>query len=188
VILKHYYHKDDYPFKTLSSLSEQEALCVISNLSGRNGDVYRRFNNPEKYLKQRKETEDWVRTEFIKKGGQPISIYPQYFVIEQAIWIEEGYNGQSSTVQFPMSAFSPNQVSFTYPDSMISYWLKDQADKVFYHPEYHGKVFNLSEISQIISDFGIPHEEWRTEESRKYDLFIEAQVWVKSLSIADIVR
>jgi hypothetical protein len=26
--------------------------------------------------------------------------------------------------------------------------------------------------------FGIPREEWRTEKVRRYDLFIEAQVWV----------
>jgi hypothetical protein len=30
---------------------------------------------------------------------------------------------------------------------------------------------------QIINKFGIPGEEWRTVEARKYDLFIEAQVW-----------
>jgi hypothetical protein len=62
---------------------------------------------------------------------------------------------------------------------MISYWLKSQTHQVFYHAEYHGQVFGLSEISQVIAEFGIPHEEWRTEETRKYDLFIEAQVWVR---------
>jgi hypothetical protein len=38
-------------------------------------------------------------------------------------------------------------------------------------------VFVLSEISKVIDAFGVPAEEWRTEETRKYDLFIEAQVW-----------
>ena len=27
------------------------------------------------------------------------------------------------------------------------------------------------------NEFGIHGEEWRTDEKRKYDLFIEAQVW-----------
>jgi hypothetical protein len=178
VILAHYYHKDDNPFQSLSSLAEEEALHVIANLQGRNGAVYRRFCDPEKYLRQRQETENWLRNEFIRNGEEPIYTYPQYFVVEQSVWIEEGYNGQSCIVQLPLSAFNPKHVSFTYPDSMISYWLKDQADKVFYRSEYHGQVFVSSEIRKIINEFGIPHEEWRTEEVRRYDLFIEAQVWV----------
>jgi hypothetical protein len=178
LILTHYYYRDDSPFQSLSSLAEEEALRIIANLQGRNGDVYRRFYDPEKYLRQRKETESWVRNEFIRKGGEPISTYPQYFVVEQSVWIEEGYNGQSRIVQFPLSAFSPKHVSFTYPDSMLSYWLKGQTDKAFHHPEYHGQVFASSEMDRIIDKFGIPQEEWRTEEARRYDLFIEAQVWI----------
>jgi hypothetical protein len=98
-------------------------------------------------------------------------------VIERARWTEAGYNEESLTLQFPVSAFQPEQISFTYPDSMISYWLKSQTDQVFYRAEYHGQVFVLSEISKVIDAFGVPAEEWRTEETRKYDLFIEAQVW-----------
>jgi hypothetical protein len=177
MILTHYHHKNDAPFQNLSSLAYEEALSVISNLRDREGSVYRRFRNPEQYLKRRREAESWVRQEFIKKGGQPISVYPHYFVIERARWIEEGYNKESLAVQFPVSAFQPEQISFTYPDSMISYWLKSQTDQVFYRPEYHGQVFVLSEISKVIDVFDVPAEEWRTKETRKYDLFIEAQVW-----------
>ena len=147
------------------------------NLGDRTGAVYRRFSNPQNYLRQRQETEGWLRQEFIHKGGQPISAYPQYFVVERAVWIEEGFNGQSSAIQMPLSTFSPKQVSFTYPDSMISYWLRNRTDQEFYRPEYHGQVFMLNEICRIINEFGIPGEEWRTDGKRKYDLFIEAQVW-----------
>jgi hypothetical protein len=177
MILTHYHHKNDAPFQNLSSLAEEEALNVISTLRDRTGLVYRRFRNPKQYLKQRREAESWVRQEFIKKGGQPASVYPHYFVIEGARWIKAGYNEESLALQFPVSAFQPEQISFTYPDSMISYWLKSQTDQVFYRPEYHGQVFVLSEISKVIDAFGIPAEEWQTEETRKYDLFIEAQVW-----------
>jgi hypothetical protein len=177
MMLTHYHHKNDDPFQNLSSLTDEEALSVTSNLRDRVGLVYHRFRNPEQYLKQRREAENWVRQEFIKKGGQPISAYPHYFVIERAKWIEEGYSGESRVVQFPVSAFQVEQVSFTYPDSMISYWLKSQTNRAFHRPEYHGQVFVLSEISKIIDAFGVPDEEWRTEETRKYDLFIEAQVW-----------
>jgi hypothetical protein len=46
---------------------------------------------------------------------------------------------------------------------MISYWLKSQLDSIFYQPEYHGKVFSVSEIEYIIDRFGIPDREWETD-------------------------
>jgi hypothetical protein len=177
MMLTHYHHKDDPPFQNLSSLATEEALSVIHKLRDRTGAVYSRFKDPEKYLSQRQDTEHWVRQEFIKKGGRPVSAYPHYFVVEQAKWIQEGYNGQSRDIQFPLSAFNGTHISFTYPDSMISHWLKSQTDQVFYRPEYHGQVFGLNEIHKIIEMFGIPDEQWRSEDIRKYDLFIEAQVW-----------
>ncbi|MEM7773630.1 MAG: hypothetical protein AAF327_24380 [Cyanobacteria bacterium P01_A01_bin.37] len=177
MMLTHYHHEDDAPFQTLSALSNEDALNVISKLSDRAGLVYRRFREPEQYLKQRREAESWVRQSFINKGGKPVSAYPHYLVVERATWIEEGYNGHSRAIQFPVSAFQPEQVSFTYPDSMISYWLQSQSDQVFYRSEYHGQVFVLSEVCKLIESFGVPGEEWRTEVARRYDLFIEAQVW-----------
>ncbi|MGB3291629.1 MAG: hypothetical protein WBB01_01410 [Phormidesmis sp.] len=59
----------------------------------------------------------------------------------------------------------------------MSYLLRKYQDKVFYHPEYHAQVFNTTKIGKIIDEVGIPAEEWRTDETRKHDLFIEAQVW-----------
>jgi hypothetical protein len=156
MILTHYYHQDDKPFQTLSSLSEQEAVSIISSLHDRVGAVYQRFRNPAQYLQQRHETERWVRAEFVQKGGKPISQYPQYFVIDRSLWIEDGYNGKSRSIQMPISAFNPDTVSFTYPDSMITYWLKSQTAQVFYHSEYHGRIFTLSEILKIIERFGVP--------------------------------
>jgi hypothetical protein len=177
MLLTHYYHQKDRPFKNLSALEEQKALSIIRDLQCREGLVYRRFNQPEQYLKMRKETEIWARQSFIEKGGKPNTSYPQYFVVNQSVWIEEGFNQQSFHISFPISDFNPKQVSFTFPDSMVSYWLRSQTHADYYHPEYHGQVFLLDEICQIINQFGIPDREWQTEESRKYDLFIEAQVW-----------
>jgi hypothetical protein len=177
MILTHYYHKSDRPFQTLSSSSDAKALSIIASLQARTGGVYRRFDNPTEYLNRRRETERWLRDEFIKKGGKPTTKYPQYFVVDLSAWIEEGYNGQSKAVQISISTFDPDRISFTYPDSMISYWLNSQTERDFYHPEYHGKVFRLGEIQAIIDRFGIPQREWESDPTRKYDLFIEAQVW-----------
>lgn len=177
MFLTHYYHQKDKPFQSLSALEKSAAIDIISSLHNREGWVYRRFSQPEQYLQQRKETEAWVKQAFIQKGGKPKTDYPQYFVVNRSIWIEEGFNQQSLHVSIPISVLNPEQVSFTFPDSMVSYWLREQYQSTYYHPEYHGQVFLLDEISQIIDEFGIPSEEWRTGEDRKYDFFIEAQVW-----------
>lgn len=177
MILTHYYHRNEQPFQTLSSLSEDDAIRIMANLSERHGAVYSRFRDPKKYWQKRLKTESWLRKEFIKKGGITISPHPIYFVVERATWIEEGFNGESNMIQIPLTNFDSKQISFTYSDSMVSYWLKSQTHQEFLCSKYHGQVFTLSEICQITDEFGIPEEEWRTDASRKHDLFIEAQIW-----------
>jgi hypothetical protein len=181
VFLTHYYHQNDRPFQSLSALTDRSALAIITNLQHRQGLVYRRFKDPENYLKLRCETEHWLRTEFIKKGGKPVTNYPQYFVVDRSVWIEAGYQGNFNLVQIPLTAFNSEQISFTYPDSMVSYWLQSHSDKDYYQHEYHGRVFSIDEITEIIDRFGIPDREWQNRSERKYDLFIEAQVWSDDL-------
>jgi hypothetical protein len=183
MLLTHYYHQNDRPFQSLSALNHRAALTVISNLQHREGLVYRRFRDPEHYLKFRCETEHWLRTEFIKKGGKPLANYPQYFTVGRAIWIELGYGGNFDRIQIPLTVFNSEQISFTYPDSMVSYWLQSQSDQEYYQTEYHGRVFSIDEITKIIDRFGIPDREWQNQPERQYDLFIEAQVWS---SVADL--
>ncbi|MBE9061066.1 hypothetical protein [cf. Phormidesmis sp. LEGE 11477] len=177
LLLTHYYHRAEKPFQTLSTLPDHKALELMTRLGKRTGAVYRRFKHPQKYLRHRQLTESWLRQEFIQKGGQPVSAYPQYFSVGASPWMEEGYNEQSKIVQFPLSSVSPVQVSFTYPDSMVSYWLRTQSDKAFYQSAYHGQVFILDEILQVIEQFGMPGDAWRTNPARKHDIFIEAQLW-----------
>lgn len=108
--------------------------------------------------------------------------HPKYFSVGPALWIEEGYNEQSKTVQLLLSSVPATQVSFTYPDSMVSYWLRTQTDQRFYQSAYHGQVFTVGEIFDIIEHFGLPSEVWRTDPTRKHDIFIEAQLWSDILS------
>jgi hypothetical protein len=178
MILTHYHHKADRPFQSLSALTDAAALGVIAHLQQRSGAVYRRFRDPVQYLQQRRSTERWLREEFIRQGGQPTSEYPHYFVVGRSSWIEAGFEGEYGMVQLPIEAFSIGQVSFTYPDSMISDWLRSQTDQAFYHPEYHGQVFGLSEIREVIARLGLPGEVWKSDVMQKHDLFIEAQVWL----------
>ncbi len=99
MILTHYHHKQEPPFRSLSILNTEEALIITTQLQAKDGAVYRRFKEPRKYLEARIATEKWLKDEFIKKGGEPKTFFPLYMVVENATWIEEGYNGQSKKIQ-----------------------------------------------------------------------------------------
>ena len=46
-----------------------------------------------------------------------------------------------------------------------------------YQPDYHGKVFTLSEILLIVEEKGFPEEEWEFMLPSNIGSYIEAQVW-----------
>jgi len=80
-------------------------------------------------------------------------------------------------IRIPLSIFTEYDVSFTYPDSMISLWFGREKPKEYYLPDYHGKVFTLSEILSIVGEKGLPEEDWETNLPSDLAPYIEAQVW-----------
>ena len=48
-----------------------------------------RFKNPAQYLKERLQTEQWMRQKFIEKGGRPQADYPVYMVLGDSAWISQ---------------------------------------------------------------------------------------------------
>lgn len=83
----------------------------------------------------------------------------------------------------PLSILDPNEVSFTYPDSMVSALMAVQKNPVYYEPDYHGKVFTLDEISRIIAKKGLPGEGWQTQMPVHFAHYIEAQVWNRAVLV-----
>ena len=80
-------------------------------------------------------------------------------------------------IRIPIAAFKESEVSFTYPDSMISLWFANEQPAQFYMPEYHGKIFTISEILAIVEAKGLPEESWETGLPPDLAPYIEAQVW-----------
>ena len=70
-------------------------------------------------------------------------------------------------------------ISFTYPDSMPSLAIATDTTgrEDLYRKPIHGQVFTLEEIIEVIQEYGMPGNKWKTEEHWQYDRFIEAQVW-----------
>ena len=85
--------------------------------------------------------------------------------------------GPLCEIRIPLSDFQPLDVSFTYPDSMISLWFGTDRPPEYYMPDYHGKVFTLAEILAIVQARGVPEECWETHLPDELAPYIEAQVW-----------
>jgi hypothetical protein len=141
--------------------------------------LFERFKDPIQYLHSRRQTEQWVREEFIAKGGQPRAVYPIPMVLGVSKWIVKNSPGPEAhgEIRIPLSVFTEYDVSFTYPDSMISLWFGKDKPIEYYQPEYHGKVFTVSEILLIVESKGLPEEEWKTSLPSDLAPYIEAQVW-----------
>lgn len=61
---------------------------------------------------------------------------------------------------------------------MVSFQLYDEPKLATYRKDCNGQVFLLSEINNLIHDYGLPSEEKsHAVENFKYDKYIEAQVW-----------
>jgi hypothetical protein len=176
--LTHYYQRGTPPFRSLSTLPDDEALHLMTALCDETlfGE---RFKDPLNYLHNRRRTEAWVRAEFSAKGGRPVEPYPIYMVLGFSSWIERAVPITFSTckIRFPLAIFQEGDVSFTYPDSMISNWFGQDQPIEYYQPEYHGKVFTRSEILAIVAARGLPEDGWEPRLPDHLAPYIEAQVW-----------
>lgn len=175
--LTHYYKVGTTPFKSLSALPEKEAIKKMEELYDDNA-VWERFKNPVWYLRERKKIESWLREQFILKGGNPQEDYPIYMVMGKCEKLEKHMGEVNlAKIQIPISYFNKGDISFTYIDSMFSFQLGEDKSSQYYQPEYHGKVFRLSEIRSILNKRGLPEEGWWGNLPDDFFPYIEVQVW-----------
>lgn len=185
--LTYYYKMGTEPFQSLSALSDIEAVRIMEELyiQFKDNVLFERFKDPVEYLRNRRQTEQWVRSEFIAKGGHPQETYPISMVLGSSRWIEKNAPDPYThgAIRIPLSAFTESDLSFTYPDSMVSLWFDKDKPVEYYQPDYHGKIFTLLEILTIVEKKGLPEEGWKINLPKNIGSYIEAQVWNhKSLS------
>ena len=183
--LTHYYIKGTPPFRSLSTLPDDNALALMQALYDETL-FGARFRDPLQYLHDRQRTEQWVRSEFIVKGGRPQEPYPIYMALGSSPWLvkavpETPHHGE---IRIPLAVFQEGDVSFTYPDSMLSRWFGADRPAEYYQPDYHGKVFTRSEILAIVAARGLPEEGWEPRLPDHLAPYIEAQVWNKQPLLA----
>lgn len=176
--ITHYYLSDTEPFQSLSTLPDEEALIIMEQLYDDTPFGYR-FKDPVQYLRNRKETEKWVRKGFIAKGGKPQESYPIPMVLGSSKWMVKNSpdKDRHAEIRIPLSIFTEYDISFTYPDSMISKWFGRDKPAEYYQPDLHGRIFTLSEIQSITVMKGMPEEDWERNLPGELAPYIEAQVW-----------
>lgn len=179
--LFHLYKSGTEPFRTLSILSEEDATTIMRELYMEGSIFWERFEDPVQYLRLRKQIEGYLRQTFIAKGGKPRESCPIYMTLGRTKWMQNDIDVVTLTtttqIQVPLSLFEEYDVSFTYPDSMVSFLLAQEKESEYFLPEYHGKVFTLSEIRLIVQSLGLPGEKWGANLPRSMPNYIEAQVW-----------
>lgn len=179
--LIHFYKSGAEPFRSLSALPDREAIQIMQDLYVEGAVFWERFEDPNQYLRTRRQIEQWLRQEFIAKGGAPQESYPIYMILGRSKWlltaIDAATLATTVEIQVPLSLFQECDISFTYPDSMVSSMVADQKESEYYLPDYHGKLFTLSEILSIVESNGLPGEKWGANLPSFLANYIEAQVW-----------
>lgn len=100
-----------------------------------------------------------------------------YFTLGAVSWFLDWYQDPRELI-LDLSAIPEEVISFTYPDSMMSYLIAEDRFEPFaqFKMPYHGEVFTLAEIQGIVREYGMPDEE-DPQNIEHGNRIIEAQVW-----------
>lgn len=177
----HYFLKDKEPFLNLSELDEDKLKVVVNELDGRrtkNSRHHRVYGG--RYMELRRKTEQKLRDLFISSGGKPKRKVPHYFVLGDSYWFKH-LCPDTCEVQIPLSWFASDTISFTYPDSFVSMGFMPEFGLKVVEREYHGKVFNLHHLEDVIDKYGLPEDDFSHNygnyANEEFEKFIEIQVW-----------
>lgn len=175
-----YFKEGMNPFKSISDFPDEQIVSFMEKYFPND----RWFHaNPEGRIKTRRKIENWLYNNFISSGGKPKTNHPCYFTLEKSTFLQEfeSFEGLSKEVKIPLSLFSCDNISFTYPDSFISEWLNRNKDHDFYDEELNGKIFKLKEILGLLESGRIPNNIYMDTLNYKYHFYIEVQVWDYSI-------
>ena len=179
--LYHLYKRGTEPFRTLPALQEEEAISIMKSLYRAGSIFWERFEDPVAYLRLRKQIELGVRETFMAKGGMLREPHPIYMTFGKTLWMQNDLDAvtmaTTTEIEVPLALFEERDVRFTYPDSMVSFLLANDKESEYYLPDFHGKVFTLSEMRSIVESNGLPGENWAANLPSSIPNYIEAQVW-----------
>jgi hypothetical protein len=169
--LTHYYR--DQPFRSLSHITPEACDIVLANIA-QNRSLDFRLTRAD-YLPRRRHIEQLMRDQFIAKAGRPKLPAPHYAILGTFSPYEDDPEQRSITI--PVNAFRSNTLSFTFTDSFFAFSETNLRGIRIPSRPYHRQVFHLEELPALVDEHGLPGDRWRTDESRRFDVYIEAQIW-----------
>lgn len=169
MLLYHYFDSSIGPFLNLSDLPIEEAKHILETIKSIKPNS-QSANRHDKYVEYRRNCENIIRKEFIKKGGQVERSSPHYMVVEHSPWLSTWYEN-GAFIKIPLEEFDLKTVSFTYGDSMPTFSPNINDGK-----EYRHKLYTYDEILNIIEKYGLP-QDWNDDEKYGPERYIEAQIW-----------
>ena len=166
--LYRYFHlnKDIFAGITDIEFSDAEDLCRKLHREGLSARCY-----DVEYVKRRLSTEEIIRSEFIKKGGCVKKNHPYYLTLGNCDSWFYNKKGCFGSINFSITDFDVNSISFTYGDSIPTYMEQFQDGK-----EYRKNVYTYREILEIVKKYGYP-QNWNSSGKRGPETYIEVQVW-----------
>ncbi len=147
-------------FDVLCDLPEKEAENILK------GDELWRADGT--YLRARKAHEKKIREAFIAAGGKPEREFPIYMILGDS---NSGAHNISAEyplhIKIPLSIFKPEEISFTYPDSLYEVPL-DNLGRIQLERSKNPTVYRIEELEEMIQRYQV----------YKYNNhYVEAQVW-----------
>lgn len=170
----HRYRPAYGPFRNICAVPDDEGEAILQELRKEPGHGWL----VPTYIQERREVECWLREGHRANGGEVRDKHPIYL----SLWPELPPLGPHDIV-VDLELFAPGTLSFTYPDSMISFGLafRMRAGEEHQRRPYHGRVFDAEGLASVIADCGWPQEQAGRERRSNYDRSVEAQVWDHSL-------
>ncbi len=169
MFLYHYFDKSIGSFNNLSDLPLDEAKAILKSIKETKPDS-QSAQRHDKYIEYRRNCENIIRSEFVKKGGVITRIAPHYMVVEHSPWLSTWFEN-CDYIKIHIEEFDTNTLSFTYGDSMPTF-----SPAINDGREYRHKLYTYSEILGIINKYGLP-QNWNNDGKNGPERYIEVHVW-----------
>lgn len=167
--LYHYYEKGTTPFMNISDLPFDEAITVMNTIKESRPHTQCAGRHPD-YVKDRRNYEEILRAEFLKKGGNISRKAPHYLVVEHSPWLSTWFEN-CACIKIPIEEFDLTTLSFTYGDSHPTFSPRINDGK-----EYRKQLYTYDEILKVIEKYGLP-QDWNDDGKYGPERYVEVQVW-----------
>lgn len=171
--ITHYYERANGPLLNITDLNNAKAELLLEQI--RKGDTFNSKRDKD-YQEKRIRLEKRMKDEFMCIGGKPQRNNPYYFVLGKCPWMQEWYH-DTAEIQLEWKDLPSECISFSYPDSMVSFEIVENAALRKYLKPFHGKLYRKDQIEEIVKEYGLPGELWKKNDVYFFDRCIEVQIW-----------